>query len=405
MKISKLAILNTLTCLLLISYQKMHAQPTNSTQVTSGNNQFAFDLYKTIKSNSDNAFYSPFSISVALGMTVEGAKNTTRKEMLKTMHLPEDDLIRQAGFRSLLTAINAPDKQYKLSTANSIWVQSGMTLKPEFETSLINNFKGGLNSLNFKVEGENCRVPINDWVANNTNQKIIDLIPEKSINKFTRMVLTNAIYFKGQWKKEFSKELTSDQYFHLIDQKSVVVPMMQSLKSDHKYLKTENAAILEIPYKNDELSMVLILPDPGKFSAVETAMSEAQFEIWQKQMTNQTVDVTIPKFKFRQKLMLSQKLKEMGMEQAFTDLADFSGMTKDEPLKISEVIHEAFIEVNEEGTEAAAATAVIMVRTESKEFEDQTLQFRADRPFIFILKHKSKGSILFMGRVMNPSNM
>jgi serpin B len=402
MKISKLAILNTLTCLLLISYQKMHAQPTNSTQVTSGNNQFAFDLYKTIKSNSDNAFYSPFSISVALGMTVEGAKNTTRKEMLKTMHLPEDDLIRQTGFRSLLTAINAPDKQYKLSTANSIWVQSGMTLKPEFETSLKNNFKGGLNSLNFKVEGDNCRVPINDWVANNTNQKIIDLIPEKSINKFTRMVLTNAIYFKGQWKKEFSKELTSDQYFHLIDQKSVVVPMMQSLKSDHKYLKTENAAILEIPYKNDELSMILILPDPGKFSAVEAAMSEAQFEIWQKQMTNQTVDVTIPKFKFRQKLMLSQKLKEMGMEQAFTDVADFSGMTKDESLKISEVIHEAFIEVNEEGTEAAAATAVIMVRTESKEFEDQTLQFRADRPFIFILKHKSKGSILFMGRVMNP---
>lgn len=383
----------------------MHAQPTNSNQVISGNNQFAFDLYKTIKSNSDNAFYSPFSISVALGMTVEGAKNNTRKEMLKTMHLPEDDLIRQTGFRSLLTAINAPDKEYKLSTANSIWVQSGMKLNPEFETSLKNNFKGGLNFLNYKVDGEKCRIPINDWVANNTNQKIIDLIPEKSINKFTRMVLTNAIYFKGQWKKEFSKELTSDQYFHLIDQKSVVVPMMQSLKSDHKYLKTENAAILEIPYKNDELSMIIILPDPGKLTAVEAAMSEAQFESWQKQMTNQTVDVTIPKFKFRQKIMLSQKLIEMGMKQAFSDVAEFSGMTKEEPLKISEVVHEAFIEVNEEGTEAAAATAVIMMRTESKEFEDETLQFRADRPFIFILKHKSKGSILFMGRVMNPLAM
>ncbi|MBK9046897.1 MAG: serpin family protein [Bacteroidetes bacterium] len=253
----------------LISYQILHAQPTNSNQVISGNNQFAFDLYKTIKSNSDNAFYSPFSISVALGMTVEGAKNTTRKEMLKTMHLPEDDLVRQTGFRSLLTAINAPNKEYKLSTANSIWVQSGMPLKPEFETSLKNNFKGGLNLLNFKVDGDNCRVPINDWVADNTNQKIIDLIPEKSINKFTRMVLTNAIYFKGQWKKEFSKELTSDQYFQLINQKSVVVPMMQSLKSEHQYLKTENAAILEIPYKNDELSMVIILPIPENFQQLK----------------------------------------------------------------------------------------------------------------------------------------
>jgi serpin B len=259
-------------------------------------------------------------------------------------------------------------------------------------------YKGGFNEVDYIADPEGARIKINDWVSRETKEKIKDILNPGDITRLTRLVLTNAIYFKGKWQTEFNKNLTNDEYFYLINGQKTKVKMMYQ-KNTFNYYENNDLQLLEIPYKGNKISMVIILPKVGKFKTVENIMDEKKLQEWLKNAMGTEVKAYIPRFKFTQSFDLSKNLSDMGMEDAFSAAADFSGINGKKNLYISEVIHKAFVEVNEEGTEAAAATAVVL---DTKTLIEE-LVFKADHPFIFLIRDKETGSILFMGRVMDPN--
>jgi serpin B len=364
--------------------------------VVDANNQLAFDLYNKF-SKTGNVFYSPFSISTALAMTYEGANGTTADEMKKVLHLPSEN--RQASFAKVINEINAGSKDYQLSTANALWAQKDFTFLDSY-FNLVNNYYGGnVTNLDFKTDSENSRQTINNWVEEQTNNKIKDLIPQGVLNELTRLVLTNAIYFKGKWVMQFDEKNTKDADFKT-DSGAVQAKMMELEDERFNYGESDNMQIIELPYNGNDTSMIIILPKEN-LTSIEASLNLENLELWKSSMFNQKVNIFIPKFKFETKYMMKPMLIEMGMPEAFSDNADFSGMTGKKDLKISQVIHQAYVDVNEEGTEAAAATAVVFEVTAINPGSIKV--FRADHPFIFIIQQKDSGNILFMGRVENPN--
>ncbi len=370
---------------------------------TAGNNQFANDLFQNyIHSELEkdkNIFFSPFSIYAALSMTSEGAKGQTALEMQKVMHLPENANLRQTGFENLMTSLNSGSTNFKLTAANALWVQKDYSFLPEFIEINKKRYKANAENLDFINQPDAARKKINSWAADNTNNKIKELLSENNITKYTRLILTNTIYFKGEWAKQFEKFLTKEADF-TASEGHIVKAQMMHIQRSFSYLETEDAQVLEMPYKNNELSMIVILPKKGhtlqniSTKNLETFLSsKIDFELLQ---------VSFPKFKIEAKYLMKDDLSKMGMPLPFTDKADFSGMTGSKELQISQVIHQTFVDVDEAGTEAAAATAVGMEaggmpnRIEPK-------QFNADRPFIFAIKHNTSGAVLFMGAVNNPN--
>ena len=377
------------------------ATPEKVTSVVEANNQFAFDLYHRYKGQSGNVFYSPYSISTALAMTYEGARGQTAEEMQDVFYFPEES-IRRPGYARIYNEINKKDKGYKLSTANALWAQNAFGFLPEYMDLIEQYYGGKATNLDFVKDPEGSRKIINDWVEEKTNNKIKDLIPERVINKMTRLVLTNAVYFKGTWVKQFEKKDTRDEDFYVSPGNTIKAPMMRLTgeEAEFNYAETEDLQVLELPYEGEDLSMLILLPKED-LASIDDSLTPEQISAFKQLLRKQRVDIYIPKFKFETKYMMKEDLKSMGMPTAFDDVAaDFSGMTGDKSLYIGAVIHQAFVDVNEEGTEAAAATAVIMTLKSAMPMQKV---FRADHPFIFMIQQKDTGNILFMGRVNNPT--
>ncbi|MCK5062356.1 MAG: serpin family protein [Candidatus Aenigmarchaeota archaeon] len=373
--------------------------------VISANNQFAFDLYSKYKDDpkykESNIFFSPYSISTALAMTYEGAKGQTAEEMQSVFNFPEDSVIRRSAFANIYNEINKEEQKYRLSTANALWAQENYPFLDEYFNTTEKYYGGKVTNMDFRNAPEPSRLTINKWVEDQTNDKIKDLIPQGQLDPSTKLVLTNAIYFKGDWALKFDKVKTTESDFRVSPSNTVKAQMMSLTGEDAKfnYAQADGLQILELPYEGDELSMIVLLPEDDDISSLENELDSEKLDEWKSMLREREINVYMPKFKFETKYFMKKDLSEMGMPTAFTSSADFSGMTGKKDLYIDQVIHQAFVEVDEEGTEAAAATAVVMKEISAA----MPSVFRADHPFIFIIQQKDTGNILFMGKVTNPA--
>ena len=377
--------------------------PADQAAVVEGNNAFAFALYGHLQNRNGNLFFSPESISTALAMAYAGARGNTATEMAKTLHftLPQQRLNPAMG--ALLNDLNAVHEGYQLSVANALWAQHGYTFLDDFLTLLKNDYGAGLMQVDFKGATEAARLTINRWVEQKTQDKIKDLLQPGTLVPSTRLVLTNAIYFKGDWQTQFDKAQTRDEDFYPSQAQTKKVAFMHR-EGSFSYFDGGTFQLLEIPYKSKELSLVVLLPkDRGGLPALEQSLTASNTQQWLSQLVQRDkVIVALPKFKSTQQFELGGTLGAMGMAQAFSGSADFSGMTGKHDIAISEVIHKAYIDVNEEGTEAAAATAVGMRTMAMRGPVAQPPVFRADHPFIFLIRDNRSSSILFMGRMADP---
>jgi serpin B len=372
------------------------ATPEGASSVVEANTQFAFELYSEFSETEENIFFSPYSISVALAMTYEGARGQTAKEIQSVFHFPGNNTTRRSSFANIYNQLNKKDKEYILHTANALWAQKDYPFLAEYFDLIKKYYMGEVTNLDFINDPKNSRETINSWVEEQTNDKIKDLIPQGYINYLTRLVLTNAIYFKGNWLKQFDEEDTHEQDFQISNNKTVKVPMMSITDNVFNYTATNEFQILEIPYGGEEISMLILLPNDNNLDSIEDSINEKNLTEWRNNLYEKEIDIYIPKFKFETKYFLKDTLIDMGMPTAFSGGADFSGMDGTGGLFISSVIHQGFIEVNEEGTEATAATGVVM-------YLGITPSFRADHPFIFLIQDRISGNILFMGRVIDPT--
>lgn len=380
-------------------------EKTDKDLVVEGNHKFAFDLYSQVGKGDGNLFFSPFSISTALAMTYAGARGNTEAQMAQTLHFLLSQEHLHPAYSGLMQELQAQQTQsgFELSIANALWGQSGYEFRKEFMDITAEYYDAGFKEVDFVKDTEQARETINRWVEAKTRDKIKELIKPAILTDLTRLVLTNAIYFKGKWMSQFKKEMTRPEPFELMSGEKIEVPMMNQTR-ELNYSEDETAQILEMPYEGNQLSMVIFLPKEKKgVKDLESLLGAETFKDWVSALHKQDVIVSLPKFKMTFEFFLNEALKALGMTDAFdTELADFSGMTPDPVgLYISEVIHKAFVDVNEEGTEAAAATAVVMVRMTAA-LPDPKPVFRADHPFIFIIRVQNSDSILFIGRVMDP---
>jgi serpin B len=371
-----------------------------------GNSAFAFELYQALKGKEGNLFYSPYSISLALAMTYAGARGQTAQQMADTLQfmLEQDRLHPAFNWLDAELASRGEGAQgkdgegFRLNVVNAIWGQNDYEFLPAFLDVLAENYGAGLRILDFINEAEKSRLTINEWVSDQTEGRIEDLIPQGAIDALTRLVLTNAIYFNAAWEYPFDENITADGPFYLLNGGQVTVPMMKQTES-FGYTKKEGYQAVELPYDGDELSMVILLPSSGNFEAFEEGLQAQQVNDIINGLQLTEVALTMPKFEFDSEFRLKDTLAEMGMPIAFSGAADFSGMTGSPELCISEVVHKAFVSVDEAGTEAAAATAVIMRLTAVPE---PPVPVTIDRPFIFLIRDIETGAILFVGRVLNP---
>lgn len=395
--------------------QRIQKGKTDTEIVVEGNNRFALALYARLRDREGNLFFSPYSISTALAMTYAGAQGQTELQMAKVLCFPtspseattiESPLKRgqfHSAFGKIIRDLNNRGEKggYELTVANALWGQQGYGFLKEFLELVKTNYDGQLNEVDFIKATESARKTINAWVEKKTSDKIRELIKPGVLDAMTRLVLTNAIYFKGNWARQFDKEKTRDAPFTLLTGQKIDVAMMNQ-KAEFKYMETEDFQGLEMPYVDAELSMIILLPRQlGALSEFERTLESENLLNWLRRMRKREVIVSVPKFKMTSQFSLASVLKSMGMVDAFSANADFSGMNGKRDLFISAVIHKAYVDVNEEGTEAAAATAVTMKLTSIG--PSQIPVFRADHPFLFLICDNHSGSILFIGRMMNPS--
>ena len=371
-----------------------------------GNTSFAFDLYRALSNEDGNLFYSPYSISLALAMTFAGARGETERQMADTLHfgLSQDRLHPTFNALDLELAARGAGGEgkdgegFRLNVVNAIWGQEDYEFLADFLDVLAENYGAGLRLLDFVNAPEQSRLKINDWVSDETEGRIEDLIPPGVIDSLTRLVLTNAIYFNAAWLYPFSKDMTKDGTFHLLDGRELVVPMMMQTES-LGYAEGEGYQAVELLYDGSELSMVVLLPQAGQFEAFESSLDADLVGTIINDLSERQVVLTMPKFEFESHFGLVDTLAEMGMPIAFSGAADFSGMTGTRELMIGDVLHKAFVSVDEAGTEAAAATAVVMKLTAAP---SETAKVTVDRPFVFLIRDIETDAILFVGRVLTP---
>ena len=376
----------------------------NQQTIVAGNNKFALELYGKLENQQGNLFLSPYSISTALAMTSAGAIGQTEKQMAETLcFAPMKNEQFHKSFGEIIKQLNASGKKggYELAVANSLWGQNGYKFLPDFLTIVRENYGGDLEQVDFAAQTEAARKKINAWVESKTKDKIKELIKAGTLDSMTRLVLTNAIYFKGKWESQFKPEQTQDAPFTLLGGQNVNAPMMHQT-GKFGYMETDILQALEMPYVNNDLSMVVLLPKKADgVKDLEKELVSDNLADWLARIHKREVQVFFPRFKMTSEFELAKVLGAMGMPDAFSGKADFSGMTGNRDLFISAVIHKAYVEVNEEGTEAAAATGVTMKLTS---IPTPSPVFRADHPFIFLIRDNQTGSILFLGRVANPAS-
>ncbi len=376
--------------------------------LVAGNGEFAFDLYRHLASNGENLFYSPHSISLALAMTYAGVRGETAESMRTALDfdLPPEELHAAFNYldRQLASrgegAEGKDDEGFRLNIVNAVWGQKGYPFLSDYLDTLAMNYGAGLRVLDFEQAPEESRIVINDWVEEQTEDRIQDLIPQGAIDALTRLVLTNAVYFNAAWESQFEEGHTSDGEFHLLDGNDVEVPMMnQSAWFRHE--DYGDYAAIELPYDGGELSMVVLVPASGQFEEFEESLDFSVVQAAIDGLSGKRVVLTMPKFGMETSFSLKNALSTLGMGIAFEpDAADFSGMDGTRDLYITEVVHKAFVEVDEAGTEAAAATAVVVGATSAP---TEPVEFTIDRPFLFLIRDIKTGSILFVGRVTNPA--
>ncbi len=378
------------------------ATPESIAQVVSGNNEFAFELYSKLreKHGNENVLFSPYSISTALAIAHEGAAGTTSEQMLGTLNLPEDGMARNSSFASIYNSLNRKGKQYELYTANALWAQKDYPFSEEYVALVKKYFGASAQNLDFINEAEKSAQAINSWAEKNTNGKIKQIVSKDMLSGI-RLVITNSVYFKGQWATQFDKSKTKEEDFETSPGNKIKVQMMSTGEGEqkYKYAETEDLQAIELPYKGKELSMFILLPKENDIAGLENSLTEEKFSDIKESMYETEIPVKIPRFKFDADYSLGDDLQQMGMQEAFLDSANFSVMDTLKGLKIGFVVHKAVIEVNEEGTEAAAVTAVGMMTTSVRE----PLIFRADHPFVFVIQDNKTGSILFIGKIIDPT--
>jgi serine protease inhibitor len=376
----------------------------NERKIAESNSRFAIDLYGQLRAGDGNLFCSPYSASAALAMTYAGARGETATQMAKALEfdLPESEV--HPAFAELQESLNAVQEkgQVQFAIANSLWPQSGLALKPDFLALCQKYYDTSIRPVDYEGDTEGARKIINDWVEQQTNRKITDLLKPGMLLPATRLVLVNAIYFKGKWDKPFDSSKTQDQPFHVSADQTITAPLMYQ-KDDFGYAEFPDLQVLELPYRGHDLSMVVLLPrDANGLGALETKLTADNLAAWTKDLSEEKVCVFLPKFTTTQEFSLSHALMAMGMTDAFSRKADFSGMDGRKDLFISEVIQKAFVKVDEEGTEAAAATGVVMLGM-AVQAEKPIPVFRADHPFLFLIRDNRTDSILFLGRIINPT--
>lgn len=372
-----------------------------------GNSAFAWDLYHLLSREDGNLFYSPYSISLALAMTYAGARGDTERQMAGTLHFDLSQSQLHPAFQALAAELASRSEgrqedegdRFRLNVANSLWGQEGYPFLPAFLDLLDSYYGAGLRRLDFAAAAEAARQAINTWVEEQTEGRIKDLIQPGVIDSTTRLVLANAIYFNASWAYPFFEGATADGPFHLADGSEVTVPMMR-LNEDLAYAAGDGYQAVELPYTGHQLSMVILLPDEGEMGTFEASLDAARVSEIVSGLARQQVMLTMPRFEFESEFSLGDTLAEMGMVDAFGGAADFSGMAGNRDLFISAVVHKAFVAVDEEGTEAAAATAVVVAELA---MPAEPVEMTVDRPFLFLIRDLDTGTLLFVGRVVDPS--
>jgi serpin B len=375
--------------------------------LVSGNSAFAWDLYQTLRGRKGNLFYSPASISLALAMAYAGARGETKEQMAQALHLTLDPDRLHPAFNRLDLELarrgkgkGRDGKGFRLSTVNAIWGQEGTRFLPQFLDLLAAHYGAGMRLVDFAGAPERCRAAINAWASDHTGGRIRDLIPQGTIDRWTRLILTNAVTFRAAWSTPFNATLTGDDRFFLLDGSESIVPTMKRTES-FAYAEGKGVRAVELPYDGWELSMVILLPSMGAFEAFEAAVDARQVETLVQRLSHRRVALSMPRFLFASGFCLADALADLDMPVAFSENADFSGMTGRRDLFLSDVIHKAFVSVDEEGTEAAAATAAVMVPTMAP--RETPIDLHVDHPFIFLIRDTKTGAVLFVGRVVDPA--
>jgi serpin B len=370
-----------------------------------GNTNFAVTLYRQLAGREGNLFFSPYSTSNALAMTYAGARGNTAAEMKATLRFRLNDDTLHPTFGNLILKLegDGTPQPVQLDVANRLWGQKDFGFAPGFLKISRDFYDGGLAEVDYTNNADAARNTINAWVARQTRNKINDLIPARELTAATRLVLTNAIYFKAPWEKAFDASATRPDTFYLLGGAAIQTPMMSATKGA-PFADLESLSLVELPYKGHQQSMIVILPKKNDgLSELEKELTAENLTAWLAKLSGHEVDLKLPKFKVTAEFKLNDALAQMGMHDAFDQgKADFSGMATGERLFLSAVLHKAFIDVNEKETEAAAATAVGLKVGAAPRQVVQHATFHADHPFVFLIRDRASGSILFLGRVMSP---
>lgn len=374
--------------------------------VVEGNNTFAFELYAELRKIEGNLFFSPHSISTALAMTYAGARENTANQMAQTLHFALGQAQPHSAFAEIGVRLRSVHQESgnQLNIANALWPQAGYAVLEEFIALLKEYYRVSITPVDYEADTEAARKTINTWVAEKTQEKIKELIKERILDSLTRLVLVNAIYFKGTWASQFDKSYTQNAPFRLTSEESIEVPMMAQTQR-FQYYENNRFQILELPYVGHTLSMILLLPQQiDGLTEFEKTLTLENLQRWTGRLRERKVEVILPKFRLNSQFRLDSVLQSLGMVDAFKqDKANFAGIDGNEArLYIAAVIHQAFVNVDEEGTEATAATAVV-IKARSAYAPPPT--FRADHPFVFLIRDNDTGSILFIGRVAEPEKI
>ncbi|BDT11188.1 MAG: serpin family protein [Arthrospira platensis PCC 7345] len=366
--------------------------------IVNQNNQFALDLYNQLKKEiSGNLFFSPYSLSTAMAMTYEGSRNQTAMQISQVFHFHQPPGSLYPEFTSLVNDIKSRNSS-QLYLVNRLWGQSGYRFQEPFLQITKNHYNAPLTQVDFRGNHEESRQTINDWISQETNHKITDLIAPGTLDVFTRLILTNAVYFAGDWLSPFPEKYTQDGIFNLPSGETISVPMMHHPNVSIGYHSLPEVKIIELPYADGNLSMIILLPAEGTdLPTFADNMTIANLQNWLQNLEYVNLQIWLPKFNFSSSFNLKSTLSYMGMESAFTEIADFSGISSEKPFFLYDVVHQAFVNVDEKGTEASAATGVIAGSRSS--IRDR---IHINRPFMFIIREFDSGTILFMGSVVNP---